>query len=414
MASSQADKRPIPNLLPSRQDSMLHQGNARMKDLISYEGALCANCQAPLQGEFCHHCGQSVHSVLRPVHGLFEEFFETFLHIDGRILHTLPALFLKPGYLTLEYFSGRRVRYIAPFRLMFVLCLLSFFVLHLATDVIAQRIEHRHQRSAVVIDQDADFSQAQTTQQVRRQLDTKLQALEATRAIGNAAIVAQIDQTEQKLHEQANARLAELGAPASASTDSKPSNEQNEGASNREQPVHIGWLPAFANERLTEFGDHIRKNMRTLKRGTTAERREAWEHLEAGIYGALPGTMLVLVPVFALLLKLFYIFKRRLYMEHLIVSLHSHAFLFVSLLLIVIAGMLNTWLRPVAAWAGYVAGLLQAGLILWVPAYLLMMQKRVYRQGWAMTLLKYWCVGWCYFWLLLLVLTVAATLGLAR
>ena len=112
-----------------------------MKDLISYEGALCANCQAPLQGEYCHHCGQSVHSVLRPVHGLFEEFFETFLHIDGRILHTLPALFLKPGFLTLEYFSGRRVRYIAPFRLMFVLCLLAFFVLHLATDVIAQRIE---------------------------------------------------------------------------------------------------------------------------------------------------------------------------------------------------------------------------------------------------------------------------------
>jgi len=385
-----------------------------MKELTSYEGALCANCQAPLQGEFCHHCGQSVHSVLRPVHGLFEEFFETFLHIDGRILHTLPPLFLKPGFLTLEYFSGRRVRYIAPFRLMFVLCLLSFFVLHLATDVITQRIQQRHQHNAVVIDQGADFSQARTAQDVQRQLDSKLQTLEATRAIGNAAIVAQIDQTEQKLREQANTRLGELGAPANTSTSAPAPEEGIGGSSKLEQPIHISWLPNFASERFNEFDEHIRKNAKALRHGSATERREAWEHLAAGIYGALPGTMLVLVPLFALLLKLFYVFKRRLYMEHLIVSLHSHAFLFVSLLLIVIAGMLNTWLRPIAAWAGYAAGLLQGGLILWVPAYLLIMQKRVYRQGWAMTLVKYWCVGWCYFWLLVLILIVAVILGLAH
>jgi hypothetical protein len=42
------------------------------------------------------------------------------------------------------------------------------------------------------------------------------------------------------------------------------------------------------------------------------------------------------------------------------------------------------------------------------------MQKRVYRQGWAMTLLKYWFVGWCYFWLLLAVLCVVVVLGAAR
>ncbi|HUB90810.1 MAG TPA: DUF3667 domain-containing protein [Dyella sp.] len=382
-----------------------------MKELTSYEGALCANCQAPLQGEYCHHCGQSVHSVLRPVHGLFEEFFETFLHIDGRILHTLPALFLKPGFLTLEYFSGRRVRYIAPFRLMFVLCLLSFFVLHIATDVIAQRIEQRQQRNAVVMDQDVDFSQAYTAQEVRRQLTAQLEALEAARAVGNTAVVAQIDQAEQKLRQQANTRLAELGAPAHASTAAPSAGDNGDGTS---KPVHISWLPEFANQRLADFAQHIRNNAKALRGHTLAERREAWEHVAAGIYGALPGTMLVLVPVFALLLKLFYLFKRRLYMEHLIVSLHSHAFLFASLLLIVIAGMLNTWLKPVAGWAGYAAGLLQGALIVWVPAYLLVMQKRVYRQGWVMTCVKYWCIGWCYVWLLLFALIVAVTLGLAH
>ena len=31
-----------------------------------------------------------------------------------------------------------------------------------------------------------------------------------------------------------------------------------------------------------------------------------------------------------------------------------------------------------------------------MPVYLLIMQKRVYRQGWIMTLFKYWVLGSCY------------------
>jgi len=384
-----------------------------MKELTTHEGALCANCQTPLEGEYCHHCGQAVHSVLRPVHGLFEEFFETFLHVDGRILHTLPALFLKPGFLTLEYFSGRRVRYIAPFRLMFVLCLLSFFALHLATDVIAQRIQQRHE-GAVLVDQADDFSQAQTAKQVQQQLERKLEALEATRTVGNAAIVSQVDQAEQKLREQANARLAELGAPATTSTTTKPADAAVEPADKPVNPVHISWLPDFANQRLTVARAHLKKNGKALNHGTAAERQEAWDHLGAGVYGVLPGTMLVLVPVFALLLKLIYLFKRRLYMEHVIVSLHSHAFLFLSLLLIVITGLLSTWLKSYAGWAGSIVGWLQAPLLLWIPVYLLIMQKRVYRQGWVMTVVKYGFIGWFYFWLLILFLGVAFILGMAH
>lgn len=384
-----------------------------MKELTAYEGAHCANCQTPLQGEYCYHCGQSVHSVLRPVHGLFEEFFETFLHIDGRILHTIPALFLKPGFLTLEYFSGRRVRYIAPFRLMFVLCLLSFFALHIATDVIAHRVQQRHSQE-LLIDKGDDFSQARTAQEVTQQLNRQLATLEATRAVGNAAIVSQVDKAEQNLREQANARLAELGAPASASTTPEARTADNAQGDGHIKPVHVGWLPDFANERLTDFFEHIKKNGKALHRGTVAQRQEAWDHFAAGIYGALPGTMLVLVPLFAVLLKLFYIFRRRLYMEHLIVSLHSHAFLFLSALLMVVIGLFSTWLKPHIAWAGYAVGMLQAPLSVWVLAYLLIMQKRVYRQGWVMTAVKYWCVGWCYLWLLLLTLMVAVTLGLAH
>jgi hypothetical protein len=52
--------------------------------------------------------------------------------------------------------------------------------------------------------------------------------------------------------------------------------------------------------------------------------------------------------------------------------------------------------------------------MIWVPVYLLIMQKRVYRQGWGMTVVKYGVIGWFYFWLLVLFLGAAFLVGLAH
>jgi hypothetical protein len=391
-----------------------------MKELTSFEGIKCANCTTPLEGEYCHHCGQSVHTVLRPVHGLAEEFVETVLHIDGRIFRTLPALFLKPGYLTLEYFSGRRVRYIAPFRLMFVLCLLSFFALHLATDVISARANQRDQQIQVT-SADNDFDDDDSINEVQKDLGKKLASLEAARAanLKDSNIVAQIDSSEQKDRDDARQRLIELGmtattAATTAATATATAKTTSEPKIKPMPRIHIGWLPASINEHLNEQGQHIHDNVHAVFEGQPAEREQATERLITNVFSALPSTMLVLIPMFALLLALFYIFRRRLYMEHLIVALHSHAFIFLSLLLIVLCGMLSTWLKPHAAIAGWILGIPQGALIAWIPVYLLITQKRIYRQGWAMTIAKYLLIGWVYIWMLSLALAAALVLGLAH
>ena len=399
-----------------------------MKQLTSYEGLHCANCGASMQGEFCHACGQSIHSVLKPMHHMVEETVETVLHIDGRIVHTLPPLLLKPGFLTLEYFSGKRVRYIAPFRLMFVLCLLSFFVVHLAIDQVASKIPNGH--PLVSVDSRA-IETATSPAEVRKALQDELDGLQRARDTGVLPqnVLDQIQLDVQNLHVVANRRLAALGAvpmsatslaapPAAATVKitghAKPPDVTRKASEDEPEPVRIAWLPDVVNARLTTLGHQIQTNMRAFRHGDPAASAEAKQRMISGVFGTLPPTMFVLIPVFAILLKLFYVFRRRLYMEHLIVALHSHAFMFLGLLLITLVGMLSTWLRPHAAWTGYALGWLQAALIVWIPAYLLLMQKRVYCQGWPMTLLKFWFVGWCYFWLLLFALTVALVLGAAH
>jgi hypothetical protein len=52
--------------------------------------------------------------------------------------------------------------------------------------------------------------------------------------------------------------------------------------------------------------------------------------------------------------------------------------------------------------------------MVWLPIYLLLMQKRIYRQGWGMTIVKFWLIGGCYFWLLAFALSMAAVLGLTH
>jgi hypothetical protein len=402
-----------------------------MKLLTSHEGLHCANCGVPMQGEFCHACGQSMHSVLKPVHGMLEEAMETVLHIDGRIVHTLPPLLLKPGFLTLEYFSGRRVRYIAPFRLMFVLCLLAFFVCHL-------RVENSQitlgTKVAAVNPADNPFNAASTPAAVKLSLQQKLAAIEeargATNAVGGNAKRA-LDAAEHVLRQQASQRLLVLGVsslgdatlnpppdtssptPAAAGDPSEDVHSKiSDSTLSSPSRIEIPWLPAFFNERLSHGADHLKANVRAMKHDGPG-RQEAFDRLTGNFFSVLPQTMFVMIPLFALLLKLFYVFRRRLYMEHLIVALHSHAYLFLSVMLGVLISAISSWVAPHAAWVTHLLTWLEWVLVLWVPGYLLIMQKRIYRQGWPMTVLKFWCVGWCYLWLLTAALSIAAVLGLA-
>ena len=90
----------------------------------------CENCQTPLQGGFCHVCGQNAHNPLRSFGHAVEEVFESFWHLDGRIFRTLRTL-LSPGRLANAYLAGHRAPYVAPLRLFVILSVLTFFVAQL-------------------------------------------------------------------------------------------------------------------------------------------------------------------------------------------------------------------------------------------------------------------------------------------
>ena len=88
---------------------------------------VCANCDAPLKGNFCANCGQQAH-VHRSLLHVGEEFLLGITHFDGKAWQTLPMLMFRPGKLTRNYIEGKRARYIAPVPLFLLVVFLMFFV----------------------------------------------------------------------------------------------------------------------------------------------------------------------------------------------------------------------------------------------------------------------------------------------
>lgn len=87
----------------------------------------CLNCHMKLTTPFCGSCGQKAHFHADPhLHDVLHEAWHEFFHIDGKIFRTLKVLLTKPGFLTREFFNGRRQRYLPPIRLYLTMSVIYF------------------------------------------------------------------------------------------------------------------------------------------------------------------------------------------------------------------------------------------------------------------------------------------------
>lgn len=96
----------------------------------------------------------------------------------------------------------------------------------------------------------------------------------------------------------------------------------------------------------------------------------------------------LLIPVLALLMKLVYIRQKRLYYDHLIFSLHVHAFLFLMLILYIFLSFIP--------WDALLYLVIAIVLI-----YLYVALYQVYKQSWLKTLFKFFALTASYFLLMI-------------
>ena len=342
--------------------------------------AACLNCGTPLEGPFCHHCGQPDRNFLRFFPAMLRELMSDLLDFDSRFARTMKPLLFKPGRLTRDYLDGRRFRYTPPLRL-YLFSSIAFFVLaaFLSSGAISTSVGDTRDRGLVQIGVDTEEELAQVEEQ--------LSSLPpAVRGQIDLALNSEIEERRNQPWESDEININ--GEPWDLETN----------------PVEITWLPGSVNDWINE------------EIGASPEKAQAIGEnpnlIVDSVFDVLPGTMFVLLPVVALILKFWYAFASRYYIEHLILALHNHAFLFVVLIFALLLEVAEDWFTANEVSAGVTGTLaLNWAIGIWIPVYLVWALRTVYRQNWVLTLGKGVLIGISYVTLLGIVSSVVALLA---
>jgi hypothetical protein len=162
-------------------------------------------------------------------------------------------------------------------------------------------------------------------------------------------------------------------------------------------------MRAVRRQRAIERGDTattksaVNTPFKALNRRLT-ERTEEWSKLppeesarkmRTFLIQRGPTVIFLLLPIFALLLKLFYWRSRRFYAEHFVFALHTHTFGYFIFTFILLLPRAGSQKYPILA------------LMAWLAGYLWLALKRTYEQGWIRTTLKFGVIGFAYSFLLI-------------
>ena len=324
---------------------------------------VCANCHAELGGEYCAACGQRHEPHIHTVAHFAGEAFESISHADSRLWRTLWYLFARPGFLTREFFAGRRVAYLPPFRLYLVLSVI-FFLLTGLTSSGPEYVD--------VVTKDPAAAPARAPTKAELDAIEREQALRALEQAKNEIQGSGIQLDDDKLHVR-----------------SKGLDE---------------FCDAFAKE-PGGSGATARRNIRQFCQRV----RDDGSELFTALGHNLPKAMFIFLPLLAGIMKLMYWRPRRYYVEHLLFLVHNHAFVFLILILFALVNLLIHPLIGDYVWPFYVAG---SFYTVW---YIFRAMRNMYGQRGWLTFLKYVVLGWTYiftaFFTLLLTLIFLALLG---
>jgi hypothetical protein len=311
---------------------------------------VCANCHAPLSGTYCAACGQRNEPHIHTVTHFAGEAFESISHADSRLWRALWYLITRPGFLSREFFEGRRVQYLPPFRLYLVISVLFFVVVGLPSGI------------------DIDVGDAATPQE--RVEKMRAVASELEKDAGPASDALKL--AAGAINAQAEKESAALDQPAAKSAEGlQKSNAMTQ------------FCKGFKNPDATANRNYARLHAACVRisEDNGAELGKAVAH-------NIPRAMFVFLPLLALAVKLLYWRPKRYYVEHLLFLIHNHAFVFLALSILTLLKMI-----PVV---GDHIGALEAFIWLYLLWYLFRAMRNFYRQSRWLTLTKYLAVGFAY------------------
>ena len=334
------------------------------------ENAVCKNCATVFTGNFCPECGQSVKEYDKPFSFIFYNFVGEFFAFDTRFFRTFTTLLTKPGFLTKQYFEGKRIRYAPPYRIFIFVSFILFLLLQIYTNNSLTNVLDANLEGNISLD---SISHAKA--------DSIINQLKSEPGSTDSIVV---DSVLNKMGITSNS--VDTGDATQVIT---LETLQNSG-------VLRQILDRLANETEKELVNISDPKIRAKKLKFIRLTRSP-EQAVAKFLEYLSWAFFLLLPIFALLLKLAYIRRKQNYIRHLIFSIHIHSYLFIVLTIIVILYLITSGdFENASASLKDTLKYISAILIFSFPVYFIIALKRFYGQGWGKSILKFLTVSLLY------------------
>jgi hypothetical protein len=316
----------------------------------------CLNCGTELKGLYCHHCGQKDLPQRQTTTELLANFISSFSNYEGKFLLTAKYLITRPGFLALDYNSGKRERYFHPVRMYAFISFIFFFLFFsLPEDKKADRKPDEVELSE------------EDRQELNRNPEEIKQGL-ARFGVDTSAVW--VDST-----------MLSIRKKDSTQVQPKPKNRFNYGLSKSDykskreydsaqtllpEEQRDGWFVRRITERSIELNEKYGDKPGAFGNDFWKASIENFSTL-----------LFFLLPVFALLLKLLYIRRSYFYSEHLVFSIYYYNFFYFAGSVMMLVGLV-----PAMNWLSTAIGFV-------IYFYLLFAMRRMYGQGWRKTIAKF-------------------------
>lgn len=288
----------------------------------------CLNCGTPLTGKYCGNCGQRDLPARQDLGDLLINFISSFYSFESKFFKTFKYLLFYPGKIVAEYNAGKRESFYHPAR-MYVFLSFIFFLLF-STVFSTDEMD---------FDEKGDFNAVKDTINVDSLSRKNTESLK----IGYQPVEVGSDNKEAKTLAQYDS-LQNVLPP-----------EKRDGF-------------------ITRYFERKGREIEAREGTSQGEMTKAFIN---DMIENTPRMIFILMPLFALLLKLLYTRRDFYYSEHLIFTIFFYDFIYLVASLIILVSKVE-WLW----W-------LELGLYLWIFIYLYKAMRKVYQQRRAKTVVKF-------------------------